>query len=259
MTNIIHFIVSSYTSRSLMLCATWLAMHNCLSPAQEAPLSDEQLLERGKQIYHSACAECHGDQGQGVAKAYGEPLTGDATLGELTVTIHDTMPEGAPEQCVGEDARAVAKYIYEAFYSEAAQIRNRPPRILLAHLTGNQLRQSLSDVYSHFSGVSELPKERGIKAIYFTGDRWKNENKKIERTDAQLQFDFKHDGPGEGIDPKSFYIYWEGSLLPNETVDTRSSCAARARSVWTLARMDVNSSTIMFSLVTTPSSVSRSH
>lgn len=231
MKNIIQSFVVSPALRCLQLGAVWLAVHTCILSAQEPSLSDEQVIERGKQIYHSACAQCHGNQGQGVADAYGESLTGDASLGELTATITDTMPEDDPGQCVGDDARAVAKYIYDAFYSEAAQIRNRPPRVVLAHLTGNQLRQSLSDVYSHFSGISELPKERGVKAIYFTGDRWKNENKKIERTDARLQFDFKHDGPGEGIDPKSFYIYWEGSLLPNETgryeIVVRSTCSFR--------------------------------
>ncbi len=199
--------------------------------AQDAATSHDAMLARGKQIYTASCANCHGEQGQGVASAYGEALTGDATLGELTKVINDTMPEGEPEQCVGEDAAAVALYIYDSFYSEAAQIRNRPPRVILARLTGNQLRQSLSDVYAHFSGISELPTERGLRATYFTGDRWKNENKKIERTDPQLQFDFKHDGPGEGIDPKSFYIYWEGSLLPMETgryeIIVRSTCSFR--------------------------------
>ncbi len=267
MKNILRSIDRRSTLHGLRPSVVWLAILTCsLSicsvltgplSAEDAPQSDEQLIARGKQIYHTACAQCHGDQGQGVAKAYGEPLIGDATLGELTETINDTMPEEDPEQCVGEDARAVAKYIYETFYSEAAQIRNRPPRVILAHLTGNQLRQSLSDVYAHFSGGSDLPKERGVKAIYFTGDRWKNENKKIERTDAQLQFDFKHDGPGEGIDPKSFISTGKAACCLMKPGVTKSLYEAPARSAWTWARAVASSSTIMFNPAATLSSVKR--
>ena len=37
------------------------------------------------------------------------------------------MPEDAPGECVGEDAEKVAAYIYESFYSKAAQARNQVP------------------------------------------------------------------------------------------------------------------------------------
>jgi hypothetical protein len=35
----------------------------------------------------------------------------------LAKLIDKTMPEDEPEKCVGEDARKVAAYIYDAFYS----------------------------------------------------------------------------------------------------------------------------------------------
>lgn len=189
----------------------------------------EGRLARGAEIYTRLCASCHGEKGEGVAKLYDEPLAGDATIGELAKVIHDTMPEGEPEKCVGTDAEAVAEYIHFTFYSEAAQIRNRPPRIGLARLTGNQLRQSLADLYAHFGGVVGVTDERGAKGIYFDGDRRKDENKKLERVDPKLQFDFGRESPAEDIKPESFFINWEGSLKADVTgryeIIVRSSCS----------------------------------
>lgn len=191
--------------------------------------SMEARLEAGGKVYREMCASCHGEKGEGVSEFYGEPLVGDATVGELTKVINDTMPEGEPEKCVGPDAAAVAEYIHHTFYSEAAQVRNRPPRIGLARLTANQLRQSLSDLYAHFEGIAPVTDQRGVKGIYFDGDRIKDENKKIERVDPKLEFDFGRESPGEDIKAESFYIYWEGSLKADVTgryeIVVRSSCS----------------------------------
>ena len=191
-----------------------------------------ELLARGADIYKNMCATCHGDNGEGVKDEYGkyhEKLAGDSTIGELSKLIHETMPDGEADQCVGEDARAVSEYIHYAFYSEAAQIRNRPPRIGLARLTANQLRQSMADLYAHFDGVPGVTDQHGVKAIYFNGPRWKNEEKKIERTDPVIDFDFGHESPGEGIEAKAFYIYWEGGLKADVTgryeIIVRSTCS----------------------------------
>ena len=61
-------------------------------------LSPEARLARGENIYRQLCASCHGKNGEGVAKFYEDPLVGDATIGELTQLIHDTMPEEDPER-----------------------------------------------------------------------------------------------------------------------------------------------------------------
>lgn len=197
--------------------------------AQSAPSADEALRARGEQIYKSMCASCHGEAGQGVADKYADPLIGDDSIGQLTQVISDTMPEGEPEKCVGPDAEAVAAYVYYAFYSEAAQIRNRPPRVSLARLTGDQLRQSIADLYARFEGLPNPSDARGIRGIYFDGDRWKNENKKIERVDPTINFDFGYDSPGEGIGKESFYIYWEGGIKADVTgryeIVVRSTCS----------------------------------
>lgn len=219
---------------AFLFCVIWLIVGN-LCQSQESggdgtsKPSNATLVERGAIIYQASCANCHGSRGEGVAGAYPDPLIGDSSFGELTKLINDTMPEGEPDQCVGEDAEAVATYIYEQYYSPAAQVRNRPPRIGLARLTGNQLRQSLADLYAHFGGVADASDKRGVSASYFDGDRFKKENKKIERIDPVLQFDFGRDSPGEGIQKESFYILWEGSLKVDRTgwyeIVVRSTCS----------------------------------
>ena len=98
-------------------------------PQLSTQSQEAALLERGETIYVTKCAECHGANGQGVETAYEDPLIGDDSIGELAVTVDETMPEEDPEAVVGKDANAVAAYMHTSFYSEAARIRNRPPRI----------------------------------------------------------------------------------------------------------------------------------
>ena len=82
----------------------------------------------GEQIYMQQCARCHGAKGDGTTEV-GAPLTGDRSLKELTLLIHETMPEDKTEKCSAPDAEKVAAYIHEAFYSILAQERNRPARV----------------------------------------------------------------------------------------------------------------------------------
>jgi len=191
--------------------------------------STELLLERGRLIYTKQCIDCHGDKGQGVKDVHEESLSGDSSAGELAKLITRTMPDGEPEKCTGVDADAVAAYIHHAFYSEAARIRNRPPSIRLTHLTGTQLRQSLADLYGRFTSNMWSGSERGITASYYDGARSKKENLKIDRVDARVDFDWKHDGPGDGINPKDFFVRWRGGLKVDETgryeIVVRSTCA----------------------------------
>ena len=196
--------------------------------ASDAPI-DEQLVIKGEAIYRAKCVSCHGEKGEGGTKEYAKPLAGDASRTELAKLISETMPEDDPDSCVGEDAEAVAAFVFDHFYSDAAQVRNRPPRVGLARLTGLQLRQSLADLYSHFRGTPKVTEKRGVKAIYFDRTSLKNEKKKIERIDPVIQFDFGHNAPVEGVDPEHFYIYWEGGVLANATgryeIIVRSTCS----------------------------------
>ena len=200
-----------------------------LLPGRVSGQEESPEFKRGRKIYAESCASCHGPKGEGVEDAYEEPLTGDASLGELTKRITDTMPEGEEDTCVGEDAVAVARYIHFAFYSEAARIRNRPPRVSLARLTAGQLRQSLADLYHRQSGTPWFTADRGVKGQYYSGRGMRRKNRKIERVDDGIDFDFADKGPGEGIDPKEYTAYWKGSLLIEETgryeIIVRSTCA----------------------------------
>ena len=135
---------------ALTLLAPVLLAMICCHQSRAADDADESLLQRGEAIYRQACQHCHGETGQGVQDEYADPLAGDLAVGGLSELIAETMPEEDPQSCVGEDAEAVALYIHETFYSEAARVRNRPPRVSLARLTGEQLRQSLADLYGHF-------------------------------------------------------------------------------------------------------------
>ncbi len=198
----------------------------CLMAADETV---EQVRQRGASIYSETCAACHGPQGEGVADAYAEPLAGDASVGELAAVIARTMPDGEPEACVADDALAVAEYVHYSFYSEAARIRNRPPRLMLTRLTANQLRQSLADLYASSDGTPDVGDERGVSGVYFDGPRWRKENQKIERVDAKLEFDFGKESPGEGIQAEEFFIHWEGGLKVEQSgvyqIIVRSTCS----------------------------------
>ena len=244
----------SFVHPTRVACALTLFLLPGLVCAQE----DSPEFKRGQKIYAESCASCHGAKGEGVADAYEAALVGDASLGELTKRISDTMPEGEEDTCVGEDAAAVAKYIHFAFYSEAARIRNRPPRVSLARLTASQLRQSLADLYHRQSGMPWFTADRGVKGQYYTGRGMRRKNRKIERVDDGIDFDFADKGPGEGIDAKEYTVYWNGSLLANETgryeIIVRSTCAFD----FDLGSTTDSSSTIEFNRVTGLSSASRS-
>ena len=106
-----------------------------------------ELNGPGKQIYMKQCSSCHGQKGQGVNGEYEEALFGDWTLSKLTRYVIKSMPDDDPDLCVGDDAAQVAEYIYNAFYSPEARLRNSPPRIELSHLTNRQFRESVSDLF----------------------------------------------------------------------------------------------------------------
>ncbi|MEP3482333.1 MAG: DUF1592 domain-containing protein, partial [Fuerstiella sp.] len=188
------------------------------SAADRIPPEDDQLsstdlqMLKGESIWTKSCADCHGAKAEGVSGIYESALSGDDTIGQLADVIASTMPEGEPKLCVAEDAKAVARWLHHNHYSEAARIRNRPPQVTLTHLTANQLRQNLADLYAHFSGSMWQDNNQGVVGTYFDGSRWKKENLRFERVDPVINFDWKKDRPAKNIKATDFYVHWRGGL-----------------------------------------------
>lgn len=181
-----------------------------------APSSAE---DRGKFIYVRQCANCHGSEGQGVADKYDETLHGNKSLDELAKLIHETMPDEHPEQCVDDDARAVAGYIYETFYTDEARARNAPPRIDLVRLTASQHANTITDLFSNFLGTEDVDQRRGLSAEYYASRNFSGDKKKLERIDQTVSFQFAEGSPAEGIEAEEFSIRWDGSVIADETGD----------------------------------------
>ncbi|HAV61918.1 MAG TPA: hypothetical protein DCY13_06095 [Verrucomicrobiales bacterium] len=182
--------------------------------------ADDAIKERGLSIWKNQCIECHGTGGEGVDGKYDEPLYGNWSLEKLTRIIHKTMPEDDPEKCVDEDAEAVALYIYDAFYSMKARARNTPARVELVRLTNRQYLNTAADLLRPFVGDSQPGRERGLRAVYYSARNFDGKERKIERVDAQVQFDFGEFSPDpEQFKDEEFSIQWSGSLLAPETGD----------------------------------------
>jgi len=176
----------------------------------------------GKPLYANLCASCHGDDGQGTADNYPEALAGDRPLVDLARLITETMPDGESDVCTGEDAEAVAAYIYDSFYSPVAQARIRPPRIKLARLTNTQYRNAVADLIGLFRGGRTFDDKRGLQAEYFASGRYqRNKELDFKRVDSLIDFDFGEDVPPESkFDKKEeFSIRWQGSVIAPETGD----------------------------------------
>ncbi|MFO0809074.1 MAG: DUF1592 domain-containing protein [Gemmataceae bacterium] len=172
----------------------------------------------GEQVYRKRCASCHGPDGEGT-KTYPHQLTGDRTAAQLAKYIAKSMPEDDPGTCVGEEADAVAAYLYEKFYSPAAREKLKPPRVELSRLTVRQYRNAVADLVGSFRGPSQLDAKRGLRGEYFDARGFRNDKRVIDRTDPVVNFDFGTDGPAdeEHFDPYQFSIRWSGTVLAAES------------------------------------------
>jgi cytochrome c553 len=173
----------------------------------------------GERIYRQQCASCHGAGGEG-SDEYPRPLAGNRSVAQLARLIAKTMPADDPGTCVGEDAAQVAAYIYEAFYSRAAQERNKPARVELSRLTVRQYRNAVADLVGSFREPGRWDDRRGLHGEYFKSRRMRNNDRVIDRVDPEVRFDFGESGPDpEKFEPNQFSIRWEGSVLAPETGD----------------------------------------
>jgi hypothetical protein len=174
----------------------------------------------GQQIYAELCAKCHGANGEGTDENYPDRLAGNLSVGELTKLIDKTMPFEEPEKCSAEESQKVAAYIYETFYSPLAQERNRPARIELARLTVRQYQNAVTDLVGSFRPAAQRDPRQGLRAEYYKNRRFRDEDKVLERLDANVDFDFGTDSPAPGeIEDYEFSIRWEGTIFAPETGD----------------------------------------
>ncbi|MHC4875267.1 MAG: DUF1592 domain-containing protein [Planctomycetota bacterium] len=202
----------------ILTAFAWLSMSLiATSSLLCSPVAGEDV-PRGQAIYQKLCADCHGANGQGVEDYFPDPLAGDRSIVELTKVIADTMPEGEADKCTGEDATAVAKYIYDAFYSPLAQARVRPPRVDLQRLTNRQYENAVADLIGSFTGIGRVDDRRGLQAQYFNDRRFRRDKRVIERVDPTVNFDFGEGTPEEGkFEVEAFSMQWQGSLIVPET------------------------------------------
>ena len=130
------------------------------------------------------------------------------TLFELEEYIEGTMPEGNPGDCVGENAKQVARFVYDSFYSLEARNRNNPPRYVFSRLTSEQYRSSVADLLSAYLGRQEKrPQEHGLQATYYDSRSMQNNKKVNQRIDAAIDFDFGTGAP-EKVTGKEFSSRW---------------------------------------------------
>jgi hypothetical protein len=172
----------------------------------------------GEAIWRDQCVRCHGEAGQGALDAYDHQLAGDQSVSQLATLIHETMPEDTEEKLPEEDAAKVAAYIYDAFYSPDAQLRNKPPRIELSRLTVRQYQNSVTDLIGSFRPAGQGGEERGLRAEFFNSRNPNAEARKLERIDEEVNFDWGQSSPdAEELDPQEFSASWRGSILAPDT------------------------------------------
>ena len=198
-------------------CA-WLPLVLLISPSHAGAAEKHPT---GREIFRQECAKCHGRKGEGVKGKYDGPLQGERSLEKLARYIERNMPDDNPGKIVGQDAAAVARYIYDTFYSPEVRLRsNKPPRVELVRLTNLQYLNSVADLIKDFTGKdAALNEERGLQASYYNS-RNNDEGKVFDRVDRQVDFDFGEGSP----DPKlngtnGFSMQWRGSLIADETGD----------------------------------------
>jgi hypothetical protein len=172
----------------------------------------------GEQIYHQMCMRCHGPEGEGVAGKYDEALVGDKSVETLIDLITRTMPEDEPGTCTGEDAKAVAGYVYEKFYSPEARARLQPARNEFSRLTVRQYRNAVADLVASFREPPEKWEPGGLQAEYFASKDPRRDKRVIERVDPGVEFTFEGANPDPKLIPgDEFAIRWSGSVMAEES------------------------------------------
>jgi hypothetical protein len=170
----------------------------------------------GIEIYRTKCLSCHGTSGEG-SKDHPEALIGDRTIQKLVAYIAKSMPEDKPGTCRGDEAKKVAEYIYDAFYSRAAQARNKPPKIELARLTVGQYRNAVADLIATFADPAKPDDHHGLRGEYANGKRPGRDKNVFDRLDPVVNFSFDEKGPGDKVNAEEYSARWSGAVFAPES------------------------------------------
>ena len=128
----------------LRAIATYLQSLPPRAPAAEnnSPLDTKPILVQGAKVYAQRCADCHGEDGNGVAGIY-PPLSGNSSVNEPTginamravllggfspVTAGNPRPYSMPpfaQQLSDSDVAAVVTYIRQSWSNQASPILER--------------------------------------------------------------------------------------------------------------------------------------
>jgi cytochrome c553 len=177
----------------------------------------DEPAKTGEQVYKRTCVRCHGANGEGTQKHFPHPLAGDKSAEQLVAYIAKTMPDDDPGTLSADDAKSVAAFVYESFYSPTARVRNAPAHIELSRLTVRQYRNAVADLVGTFRTDGNWGDERGLHGEYFNARGFNKDKRLIERLDPLVKFDLGTAGPTDKFDPTVFCIRWQGSVLAPES------------------------------------------
>ena len=88
----------------------------------------------GKKLYTQHCAECHGEQGEGVEDEYSKPLIGDWPVTKLIHYVDKTMPDYDPDLVKGKEAEAISRFVFETFYQKP-ELFQKDSKLSLIHIS----------------------------------------------------------------------------------------------------------------------------
>ena len=205
----------TYPTRLLLTVGSSLPMILALG-ASQVPAKKTPPPPSGRVLFAARCAPCHGKEGAGGA-GYKAPLRGKRTVAELAAYMAKAMPPGQGTPVA--QAKGIAAYMHESFYSPLAEERNRPARVEMARLTAREFRNAVADLLDGSSPTVPDVVPGGLKGEYYKGrEIWKGEDRVLTRTDAGVGFDFGTESPTKEVpDAKTFSIVWTGSVLAPDT------------------------------------------
>ena len=163
---------------------------------------------------------------QGTVDSYPQPLAGDKSPSQLAAFIDASMPEDDPGTCVGDDAKSVAAYVYDSFYSAAAQATTSRRAWNSRRVTANQYVNLVTDLMGNPYAAPPRDAPRRLRGFYSGRHRVEDQvrdDPPVEQVDPCIDFDFGSKRPVKGkIATDEYRIYWQGACTPRRRATTTS-------------------------------------